>query len=121
MSKLPHKFWAEVLSTAAYLRNRSPTKAIEGMTPYEAWMKKKPQVDHLHVFGCDAYAHIPKDELQKLDVKTKIFWGMIKRPRVIAIMTQTCAKCCIAVTSSSTSMSEKLILKKTLTVNLSTV
>jgi len=31
-SKLPHKFWAEALSSAAYLRNRSPTKVIEGMT-----------------------------------------------------------------------------------------
>ena len=35
-SKLPHKFWAETLSTATYLRNRSPTKVIEGMTPHEA-------------------------------------------------------------------------------------
>ena len=52
-SKLPHKFWAEALSTATYLRNRSPTKAIEGMTPHEAWTKEKPQVEHLRVFGCD--------------------------------------------------------------------
>ena len=35
-SKLPHRFWAEALSTAAYLRNRSPTKALEGITPFEA-------------------------------------------------------------------------------------
>ena len=35
-SKLPHKFWAEALPTVAYLRNRCPTKAVEGMTPYEA-------------------------------------------------------------------------------------
>ena len=27
-ANLPQKFWAEALSTAAYLRNRSPTKAI---------------------------------------------------------------------------------------------
>jgi len=82
---------AETLSTAAYLRNRSQTKAIEGMTPYEAWMKKKSQVNHLDVFGCDAYAHIPKDERQKLDVsqnkKKCIFLGYSKRPRVIAFIT----------------------------------
>ena len=34
---LPHRFWAEALSTATFLRNRSPTKAVCGMTPHEAW------------------------------------------------------------------------------------
>ena len=33
-SKLPHKFWAEALATATYIRNRCTTKAIDGMTPY---------------------------------------------------------------------------------------
>ena len=37
-AKLPKKFWAEALSTATYLRNRSPTKSVMGMTPAEAWM-----------------------------------------------------------------------------------
>ena len=46
-SHLPHSFWAEAISTAAYLRNRSPTKAVAKMTPYEAWTGKKPQVDGL--------------------------------------------------------------------------
>jgi hypothetical protein len=68
-AKLPRKFWGEAISTAVYLRNWSPTKAVEGKTPYEAWMGKKPTVSHLRVFGCDAYAHVPKDERGKLDVK----------------------------------------------------
>ena len=70
-SKLPHKFWAEALNTATYLRNRSPTKAIDGMTPFEAWTSVKPTVKHLRVFGCDAFVHIPKDERHKLDSKSK--------------------------------------------------
>ena len=49
-AKLPHEFWAEALSTAVYLRNRSPTKAVDGMTPFEAWVKKKPSVSHLQRF-----------------------------------------------------------------------
>ena len=66
-AKLPQKFWAEALSTAVYLRNRSPTKAVTGMTPYEAWSGEKPGVGHLRAFGCAAYAHVPKDERKKLE------------------------------------------------------
>ena len=76
-AKLPQKFWAEALSTAAYLRNRSPTKAVKQMTPFEAWTNEKPNVEHLRVFGCDAYSHVAKDERQKLDSKARkcIFVG----------------------------------------------
>ena len=76
-ANLPHKFWAEALSTAVYLKNRSPTKAVKDMTPFEAWKNMKPKVGHLRVFGCDAFAHIPKDERHKLDVKASkrhILW-----------------------------------------------
>ena len=74
-AKLPQRFWA--LSTAVYLKNRSPTKAVKDVTPYEAWRKEKPKVEHLRVFGWDAYAHVPKDERHKLDSKAKkcIFLG----------------------------------------------
>ena len=76
-AKLPHSFWAEAVSTAIYLRNRSPTKALKDMTPFEAWTKEKPKIEHLRVFGCDAYAHIPKDERKKLESKSRkcIFVG----------------------------------------------
>ena len=38
--------------TAIHLLNRSPTKALEGKTPYEVWHDRKPVVSHLHVFDC---------------------------------------------------------------------
>ena len=70
-AKLSHEFWAEAVSTAVYLRNRCPTKAVDGMTPHEAWYGYKPKVSHLRVFGCDAYTHIPKDERAKFDSKSR--------------------------------------------------
>ena len=76
-SKLPKRFWAEALSTATYLHNRSPTNAVQKMTPYEAWTGMKPNVSHLRVFGCEAYSHVPKDERNKIDPKARrsIFMG----------------------------------------------
>ena len=70
-SGLAKKFWAEAVSTACYLRNRSSTTAVRGMTPHEALYGEKPNVQHLKVFGCDAYAHVPKDERRKLDAKAQ--------------------------------------------------
>ena len=69
---LPNIFWAEAISTAAYVRNRLPTTALkENETPYEQWYARKPDVSHLRVFGCMAYAHVPDSERRKLDKKSK--------------------------------------------------
>ena len=68
-SELSKSFWAEALATAAYLQNQSPTKSVEGKTPYKAMYGEKPKFGHLRVFGFTAYSHIPKDGQQKLDIK----------------------------------------------------
>ena len=39
------------------------------MTPYERWYGRKPNMSHLKVFGCTAYAHILDSQQQKLDKK----------------------------------------------------
>ena len=76
-ANLPHRFGAEARSTATYLHNRSPTRAVCGMTHHEVLTGEKPQVDGLRVFGCQAFVHIPKDERKKLDSKSRkcIFLG----------------------------------------------
>ena len=69
-ASLPNRYWAEAVGTATYLRNRVVTSAIkEGKTPYEKWYERKPDVSHLRVFGCVAYAHVPDCSRQKLDKK----------------------------------------------------
>ncbi|WVZ93487.1 LOW QUALITY PROTEIN: hypothetical protein U9M48_039462 [Paspalum notatum var. saurae] len=52
---MPAVFWGEAVATAVYILNRSPTKALNGKTPYEAWHGRKPAVSHLRVFGCLAF------------------------------------------------------------------
>ncbi|GKD29574.1 retrovirus-related pol polyprotein from transposon TNT 1-94 [Tanacetum coccineum] len=49
--RLPDNLWAEAVSTAVYLLNLSPTKAVLNRTPFEAWRGVKPSA-HLKVFGC---------------------------------------------------------------------
>ena len=49
-------YWGEAVVMAVYILNRSPTKALNGMTPYEAWHGRKPTVSHLRVFGCLTFA-----------------------------------------------------------------
>jgi hypothetical protein len=34
---VPGRFWGEAVHTMVYLLNRSPTKALNAVTPYEAW------------------------------------------------------------------------------------
>src|SRR5205085_8379821 len=58
-SKQPECFWAEAVSTAVYVTNRSPTKALTGKMPFEAWSCCHPELSHPHRFGYDTYLHIP--------------------------------------------------------------
>ena len=41
------------------------------MTTYEEWKGYKPNVNHLRIFRCSAYAHIPKDARSKMDPKAR--------------------------------------------------
>jgi hypothetical protein len=53
---MPTIFWGEAVVTTVYILNRSPTKALNGKTSYEAWHGLKPAVSHLWVFSCLAFA-----------------------------------------------------------------
>ncbi|MCO5591037.1 hypothetical protein L7F22_045013 [Adiantum nelumboides] len=67
---LPHGFWAEVVSTAVHLINRSPSKILGGRVLEEVWSGKPPSYAHLRVFGCEAYVHIRSELRTKLDPKS---------------------------------------------------
>jgi len=54
---LPIEFWRECVLTAVYLINRTPTRLLQGKTPYEMLFKALPSYDHVKVFGCLFYVH----------------------------------------------------------------
>ena len=74
---VPARFWGEAVSTAVYLLNRSPTKSVEGKTPYEVWYGRKPDVSYLRVFGYVAHVKTVKPHPAKLDDRSTpmVFFG----------------------------------------------
>ncbi|CAL9028169.1 unnamed protein product, partial [Prunus brigantina] len=77
LKNLPKYFWAEAVACAVYILNRSPSRSVNGRTPYEVWSGRKPNIQHLRVFGCIAYSHVPDHIRKKLDEKAEkcIFIG----------------------------------------------
>uniref|UniRef100_A0A251VEZ8 Putative zinc finger, CCHC-type n=1 Tax=Helianthus annuus TaxID=4232 RepID=A0A251VEZ8_HELAN len=77
IKKLPNMYWAEAIACATYILNRTVTKTRPNVTPCEAWNGRKPNVEHFKIFGSIAYAHIPKQQWNKLDDKVEkmIFVG----------------------------------------------
>ncbi|MCO5576629.1 hypothetical protein L7F22_030444 [Adiantum nelumboides] len=49
-ASLPRSCWAEACNTAVYIQNRSPTHALQDMTPFQAYYGRKPTVSHFCVF-----------------------------------------------------------------------
>ncbi|KAG8471369.1 hypothetical protein CXB51_036995 [Gossypium anomalum] len=76
-AKLPRSFWAEALNTVTHVINLSPSVPLRDDVPDRVWFGKDVSYDHLRVFGCKTFVHVPKDEKSKLDAKTRqcIFIG----------------------------------------------
>ncbi len=77
-AQMSKEFWAEAVNTSVYVPNHSPTTALNGITPYECLLKKKPDVSNQRVFGCvTMYVHVPNNQRKKLDAKSRktIFVG----------------------------------------------
>ena len=53
---LPIDFWGECVMASAYLINRTPSRVLEGKTPYELLYGRVPNLSSLRVFGCLCYA-----------------------------------------------------------------
>nr|CAN77981.1 hypothetical protein VITISV_043416 [Vitis vinifera] len=76
-AKLLKSFRGEAMRTTIDLINLSPSYPLEGDLPKRVLTRKFVSFEHLRVFGCRTFVHVPRDEWYKLDSKTKqcIFLG----------------------------------------------
>ena len=58
---LPQSYWEFAVEFAVHVYNRTPIRRLAWRTPFEVLNGSKPDVSHLRVFGCRAYAYIPSD------------------------------------------------------------
>ena len=66
---LPKVFWAEIITTVAFLINRCPSTTLSFKTPEEVWSGHPPDYSKLRVFGHSAYTHIRQDKLEPRALK----------------------------------------------------
>src|SRR5258708_26347422 len=68
---LPLSLWPQAIRHAVWIKNRIPSRSLNrDTTPYQEYFGKKPSLATLHLFGCKAYAHIPKVDQTKLSEHT---------------------------------------------------
>jgi transposase InsO family protein len=69
--------WGEATMTTIYVQNISSHHILKDMTLKEAFSGKKHNVEHLRIFGCPVYIHIPTNKIKKLEPPGKkgIFVG----------------------------------------------
>ncbi|KRZ81762.1 Retrovirus-related Pol polyprotein from transposon TNT 1-94 [Trichinella sp. T8] len=79
---LPRCLWADAVHTAAFLLNRIPNRKETTKTPYEEWFGRRPTVEHLQIFGCDAYVHIPDQHRKKFNRRARKVFGDTNKHRV---------------------------------------
>jgi hypothetical protein len=95
--RLGKELWAKAVGTTCYLVNRSPSSALDEKTPQEVWNGNKIYLTHLKVFGCEAYVHVQKENMSKLDKKVEkcIFIGYKMVSKVISFGTKKLRRLCI--------------------------
>ena len=62
----PMHLWAEAARKTMYVHNRTPHRVLKNKKPEEFFFGKKPEVNHLRIFGCLVYIHIPKEKKDSL-------------------------------------------------------
>ena len=70
-ASMPHRFWDEAVSTAAYLINRMPTPLLKYSSPYKLLFNCDPDYRFLRTFGCMCYPYLQHYAVTKLDSRSE--------------------------------------------------
>lgn len=91
---LPSFLWAEAVRHAAYVRNRAPTRALDGKTPEEVWNGKQPDISHLREFGTAVWISLEGKGRSKLLPRSKkfVFVGFEDGPKAVRYFDATTRK-----------------------------
>ena len=76
-ARFPKTFWADAVSTTAYLINRGLSVPLRFKIPKEEWQVKEVNISHLRVFVFVSYVCVKDSNRDKLDPKVSkcIFIG----------------------------------------------
>jgi hypothetical protein len=87
-ANLPDSYWYDALEYAALLHNVSHTRALDNLTPDEAWSGNKPDISMYRVFGSRAFMHVPKKKRAKLAARSLIctFIGLAKNRKAYRLV-----------------------------------
>lgn len=66
-SGVPLRYWDHAISQSAYLYNRSPHKANQFLSPYEVFLKQKPDLNYARCFGCLSIYHIGRGDYSRFE------------------------------------------------------
>ena len=64
---LPPALWSQAVQHVVWIKNHTLTQSLNSkITPYQSYFGKPPSLTTLCLFGCKAFAHVPKTDQTKL-------------------------------------------------------
>ena len=70
---LPPSYWEFAVNQAVHIHNRVSSQCLNWKMPMEFLTGQKPDISHLHTFGCCAYVHLSQEQHgRKLQPKSQL-------------------------------------------------
>ena len=73
---MPKFLWAEAVNYATWLKNRLPSHAIPGHTPYDLINGRRPNLSQAREFGGKIFVHLPNAGKLELRAEEAVFVGI---------------------------------------------